>query len=141
MEEVKQLSIKLHLLETVIVPCLCIGVNLRRYVESSKAGANAVIAAQIDFQFGGFNSTSNGININRELSVCLLATFHFEEAVDDGNDNKDNDDDNNIDNVDDIVENKITSQNENDGEQHFFCRDYLLNEMLFSFNKFSTLRK
>ena len=112
---------------------------MRPYVESSKAGANAVIAAQIDFQFGGFNSTSNGININRELSVCLLATFHFEDAVDDDNDNNDNVDD--IDNNSDIVENKITSQNENNGEQHFFCREYLLNEMLFSFNKFSTLRK
>ena len=116
-----------------------IGVNLRRYVESSKAGANAVIAAQIDFQFGGFNSTSNGININRELSVCLLATFHFDVVViidDDDNDTVDD-----INNNSNIAENKITSQNENNGEQHFFCRDYLLNEMLFSFNKFSTLRK
>ena len=116
-----------------------IGVNLRRYIESSKAGANAVIAAQIDFQFGGFNSTSNGININRELSVCLLATFHFDVVVNDDDDNNDNVND--IDNNSDIVENKITSQTENNGEQHFFCRDYLLNEMLFSFNKFSTLRK
>ena len=116
-----------------------IGVNLRRYIESSKAGANAGIAAQIDFQFGGFNSTSNGININRELSVCLLATFHFDVVVNDDDDNNDNVND--IDNNSDIVENKITSQTENNGEQHFFCRDYFLNEMLFSFNKFSTLRK
>ena len=123
-----------------------IGVNLRRYVESSKAGANAVIAAQIDFQFGGFNSASNGININRELSVCLLATFHFDVVVviDDDDNVDDNDNNDNVDDIDnnsDIVENKITSQNENNGEQHFFCREYLLNEMLFSFNKFSTLRK